>query len=236
MPARDPWTGRRSVAATKGGYAVGRPIHLPRSGHGAGSRPGRPSRARAPPPRGRSPTPDRPRAPTRPRSSASETAIAEKSSASAVAAACLAAAGSHSRGGGTLATQPRGVAQLVAHRSPKPGVAGSSPVAPAGRNPRRCGGFGLLGCISQPGRYRSAPAWGAAGETKAQTQFLGPSPPPLDDGQRTFTRTHVLEEAFAVIEVMEFVITWLWALHGASQGPIVRRWSRRPFDTVNVSS
>src|SRR6476620_692110 len=26
--------------------------------------------------------------------------------------------------------QPRGVAQLVAHRSPKPGVAGSSPVAP----------------------------------------------------------------------------------------------------------
>src|SRR6478752_977009 len=27
--------------------------------------------------------------------------------------------------------QPRGVAQLVEHRSPKPGVAGSSPVAPA---------------------------------------------------------------------------------------------------------
>ena len=27
--------------------------------------------------------------------------------------------------------KPRGVAQLVAHRSPKPGVAGSSPVAPA---------------------------------------------------------------------------------------------------------
>src|SRR6185436_11871893 len=34
------------------------------------------------------------------------------------------------RGRATLPTQPRGVAQLVAHRSPKPGVAGSSPVAP----------------------------------------------------------------------------------------------------------
>ena len=31
-------------------------------------------------------------------------------------------------------TQPRGVAQLVEHRSPKPGVAGSSPVAPVSRN------------------------------------------------------------------------------------------------------
>ncbi len=30
-----------------------------------------------------------------------------------------------------LESQPRGVAQLVEHRSPKPGVAGSSPVAPA---------------------------------------------------------------------------------------------------------
>ena len=33
----------------------------------------------------------------------------------------------------TLRPQPRGVAQLVAHRSPKPGVAGSSPVAPVFR-------------------------------------------------------------------------------------------------------
>src|SRR5262249_44434320 len=31
----------------------------------------------------------------------------------------------------TLAGQPRGVAQLAEHRSPKPGVAGSSPAAPA---------------------------------------------------------------------------------------------------------
>jgi hypothetical protein len=29
---------------------------------------------------------------------------------------------------------PRGVAQLAEHRSPKPGVAGSSPAAPAGLN------------------------------------------------------------------------------------------------------
>src|SRR4029077_7127425 len=29
--------------------------------------------------------------------------------------------------------QPRGVAQLVEHRSPKPGVAGSSPAAPAAK-------------------------------------------------------------------------------------------------------
>ena len=38
----------------------------------------------------------------------------------------------------TLASQPRGVAQLAERRSPKPGVAGSSPVAPVGstrRNP-----------------------------------------------------------------------------------------------------
>src|SRR5919202_1639381 len=32
--------------------------------------------------------------------------------------------------GATLGAQPRGVAQLAEHRSPKPGVAGSSPVAP----------------------------------------------------------------------------------------------------------
>jgi len=34
-------------------------------------------------------------------------------------------------------SQPRGVAQLVEHRSPKPGVAGSSPVSPAGFSPAR---------------------------------------------------------------------------------------------------
>ena len=38
----------------------------------------------------------------------------------------------HKRSGVHCPPQPRGVAQLVAHRSPKPGVAGSSPVAPAG--------------------------------------------------------------------------------------------------------
>ena len=38
---------------------------------------------------------------------------------------------------GTFVLQPRGVAQLVEHRSPKPGVAGSSPVAPAGFTPQR---------------------------------------------------------------------------------------------------
>ena len=36
------------------------------------------------------------------------------------------------RGGATLDAEPRGVAQLVEHRSPKPEVAGSSPVAPVG--------------------------------------------------------------------------------------------------------
>src|SRR4029453_9719397 len=33
----------------------------------------------------------------------------------------------------TIGTQPRGVAQLAEHRSPKPGVAGSSPAAPVAR-------------------------------------------------------------------------------------------------------
>ena len=37
--------------------------------------------------------------------------------------------------------QPRGVAQLVEHRSPKPGVAGSSPVAPVGEGPANRGAF-----------------------------------------------------------------------------------------------
>ena len=40
-------------------------------------------------------------------------------------------------GGPVQSVGPRGVAQLVVHRSPKPGVAGSSPVSPAG--PRRVG-------------------------------------------------------------------------------------------------
>ncbi len=48
----------------------------------------------------------------------------------------------------TLVTQPRGVAQLVAHRSPKPGVAGSSPVAPATTKPPSLRGFRVsqVGC------------------------------------------------------------------------------------------
>ena len=38
----------------------------------------------------------------------------------------------------------RGVAQLVVHRSPKPGVAGSSPVSPASQKPRKSGVFCCL--------------------------------------------------------------------------------------------
>ena len=47
----------------------------------------------------------------------------------------------------TLVFQPRGVAQLAEHRSPKPGVGGSSPLAPAPANkprPAWKGGFGVL--------------------------------------------------------------------------------------------
>src|SRR4029078_12851553 len=75
--------------------------------------------------------------------SASDTEIAAKSPASAYR--CILVTQCHMRGRATLPTQPRGVAQLVAHRSPKPGVAGSSPVAPVRRNPRGYGGFGLSG-------------------------------------------------------------------------------------------
>src|SRR5579859_4256773 len=42
----------------------------------------------------------------------------------------------------TLARQPRGVAQLVEHRSPKPRVAGSSPVSPVPSIAR--GGRGII--------------------------------------------------------------------------------------------
>jgi hypothetical protein len=45
---------------------------------------------------------------------------------------------------------------------------------------------------------------GAAG----YVQFFGESPVPWA-GQRTFTRTQVLDDAPAVIEVMKFVITLL---------------------------
>ena len=74
--------------------------------------------------------------------SASDSEIVANSPASAYR--CILVTQCHTRGGATLPTQPRGVAQLVAHRSPKPGVAGSSPVAPVGaveRKPSSCGGF-----------------------------------------------------------------------------------------------
>src|SRR4029079_5439674 len=73
--------------------------------------------------------------------SASDIEIAAKSPASAYR--CILVTQCHMQGRATLPTQPRGVAQLVAHRSPKPGVAGSSPVAPVRRNPRGYGGFGV---------------------------------------------------------------------------------------------
>src|ERR671932_75275 len=53
-----------------------------------------------------------------------------------------------------LAVQPRGVAQLAEHRSPKPGVAGSSPVAP----------------VVEPGSGRAV---SAATETRARRATAG---------------------------------------------------------------
>src|SRR6476659_86516 len=93
--------------------------------------------------------------------SASDTEIAAKSPASAYR--CILVTQCHMRGRATLPTQPRGVAQLVAHRSPKPGVAGSSPVAPVRRNPRGYGGFGLSdGCrgrVTTPRAPRAPRSW-----------------------------------------------------------------------------
>ncbi len=51
--------------------------------------------------------------------------------------------------------QPRGVAQLVEHRSPKPGVAGSSPAAPAGFNRRNSPSTRNCACLYLSSYIRS---------------------------------------------------------------------------------
>ena len=71
----------------------------------------------------------------RPPSRAEKTAIASSPAASSVNSSPSArrcTRGAYPRPRLHSSRSPRGVAQLVEHRSPKPGVAGSSPVSPAG--------------------------------------------------------------------------------------------------------
>jgi hypothetical protein len=154
--------------ATKGEYDVRRPFLLAGSavraiGEARLDVPGRPSRAPVRLPRPRLPTPGRPRGPTRPPRAPGRPRSPRRAARARPVARPHATPWPQEprERPATLVTQPRGVAQLVAHRSPKPGVAGSSPVAPVSRKPR-LGGVSVSAGLRPLGTHGSSASrgWG----------------------------------------------------------------------------
>ena len=130
----------RFVSRSHGGTIRRAPANSSRAAGRVFATPVSPSSRRAHRPPARLPRPGRPRAPRRPpRARARSPGRANRAPS---ARRCMSGVNPlwlratketrlHS------AAQPRGVAQLVEHRSPKPGVAGSSPVAPVPMLPYR---------------------------------------------------------------------------------------------------
>ena len=99
-------------------------------------------------------------------------------------------------------SQPRGVAQLVEHRSPKPGVAGSSPVAPVlliePKPAWLCGFWRLRGRLGPSAQYRPKPRPGStshAGAREPEACYAGSSTRRMSSAETDMTAASTTPKA-----------------------------------------